>query len=735
MSQIAPEYSRSVQRGRSLLLSASALALIAFAAGGIARAQTVDLTSANSPLQLDGGTATQVNITSGSTVALFPQGQEWILGSGQPLAGNPGLNYSSQTLSSASGLSSALQGGSVAAATINIQAGGTLFIVGNSVLGWDPWAIFNSMIGGQGNILFGNNGGGSFDGTNAIGGNFTMLAGTTLNTSENWKSAGQFNVGGNFIMGSGSTWNDYNDPTLTDTIGGYLSSADNSAAVNIHSGTLLVNGQNTAAAPFTGVLTISPGATFVVGDAAHPNAVFGDPGHPDGSTETISVTRSSSGTAVLKGYGTIYGTVSNPSGVVQPGGTKGVPGTLTVSRYVQGATGTLTVEVSPTGASRLKVLGSASLAGTLNIAIDPGTYGTSVSPILSAGAISGGFSSIITTGNAAGAIAGLAITPTGYEVVTESAAGAQIFGHMLSANRDNINAFTRSLYDKIEMNSPVAGADKADFGNGFSAWLEPEGRLSRVSHGDISYHTGDAGVIGGIEHRSDRDTVFGVAAAYANESLNTQGGQTTGSTNTYDVAAYAGTDLLNFRIDGDLYYNSYTGSTTRDLGSAGVAQSSPGGDAYGASLQISRGIYDNLVVPYLRGTYTYNRQQSTRESGAGPLALQLNAIDEDFFVGDFGVRIHPLLPLVNGAALRPEITLAIEHDFSKAGEQVIGQFATITSAPFTWSWKGNQTTSAVAGLSLASAITKEFEVYGKIDGRFSSFQQEGSLMVGARYRF
>ena len=77
--------------------------------------------------------------------------------------------------------------------------------------------------------------------------------------------------------------------------------------------------------------------------------------------------------ASSQGHGTIGGDVANTAGgVLSPGGSIG---TLTLGGdYTQGPTSRLRIEVSPTAASQLKVLGNASLAGNLALVYEPGVY-------------------------------------------------------------------------------------------------------------------------------------------------------------------------------------------------------------------------------------------------------------------------------------------------------------------------------------------------------------------------
>ncbi len=100
----------------------------------------------------------------------------------------------------------------------------------------------------------------------------------------------------------------------------------------------------------------------------------------------------------LGGHGTITGDVTNTAGIVQPGGSVGI---LTVGgNYVQGAGGTLVLEITPdatpgTGSSQLLVGGSATLDGGLGILMDPGTYLKKTYTLVHAdGGVSGTFATV-----------------------------------------------------------------------------------------------------------------------------------------------------------------------------------------------------------------------------------------------------------------------------------------------------------------------------------------------------
>jgi autotransporter-associated beta strand protein/T5SS/PEP-CTERM-associated repeat protein len=181
---------------------------------------------------------------------------------------------------------------------------------------------------------------------------------------------------GSLVVDAGGLYLDTNgfNVTVTDGLSG------SGGLTKIGNGTLVLDSDNT----LTGNSEVSAG-TLEVGDSSASNAVLG-------GNLTVDAA------AALLGYGTIGGNLVN-NGTVVPGGTAGTIGTLSVGgNYTQASTAALSVEVSPTSASQLKVNGSATLNGVLAITFDPGTYtATHYTIVSAANGVGGKFSSTTAT--------------------------------------------------------------------------------------------------------------------------------------------------------------------------------------------------------------------------------------------------------------------------------------------------------------------------------------------------
>jgi hypothetical protein len=713
-----------------LRLAASAIAVAAGLVGvsGIANATTTTLANDGSIYDLDASTDTAVIVPSGTEAVVVQSWGTWFLGTRPGLVtGTGGISSTSSCVASWACTANA--------PVITVESGGTLRVAGyqSYYTGFGAGYIFQSAVQATGDVIIEGEANQSwgqpavtFLGSNSFLGNLTLYDGAIVNLGWNWSLAQTtFGTNTNIDLQGASSLVIYQDSTAL-TMGGMISAAS-TATVELGSGTLTVNGANTAASSFAGTLTIDAGSTFIVGDATHSSAVFGDVAN---QSATITVNSTTSSIGVLKGYGTIYGNVTN-NGIVKPGGTTGTLGTLTINgSYTQSSSGQLIVEVSPTGASSLVVNGAATLDGSLVINLDSGTYGNAVYNVFSATSISGSLTPS-TTGNVSGAIVGLQETTTGYNLVTEKASAAQTFGHVATANRSALYQFSRSLYDIIAFGAPAGSA--AVSGGKVDVWVAPIGEIENVGRDGVGYEQKSYGLSLGAEHRfAWHNAALGGAFSYRAGNMDTKNETTTTSTNGYDMAVYGGADVQNARIDGMFFYNINDATSKRLMTTYGTAATDEKGWAWGASVQLSRNLFNDLVTPYLRGTFARVHQDGATESGTDTFDLAYNAINENTFAGDAGVRIHVLRPQ-EGRKIKLDVDLAVRHDFSDPGEITTGGFATLDGSSFTYKWKGDSANALLVGLSVSDTIIDKLEIFGRLNGSFSLYRRAGEISFGAKY--
>ena len=211
---------------------------------------------------------------------------------------------------------------------------------------------------------------------------------------------------------------------------------------NNYSGTTLVQqGQLNINGSITSNTTINSGATVAgVGQIAGNVLVSG---------------------GTLAGTETITGTVTVNSGTIRPGnsiGTLTIVGSLTLD-----SGSTTTIEISPTANSLISVSGipgTASIAGTLNLILDPGIPSSSPYTILTASSVSGTF----TLQQPTGFVFSVSYTPTSVILQLESinqvvsTLGAGLKGNALAtANYINLLANEASLHSAFSPLSMLTG--------------------------------------------------------------------------------------------------------------------------------------------------------------------------------------------------------------------------------------------------------------------------------------
>ncbi|MGB8602365.1 MAG: autotransporter domain-containing protein [Rhizomicrobium sp.] len=699
-------------------VSIAAMTVACFGLAIAADASTVTLSSSNSPYTVDNGTGDTVVVTSGSSAFLTNSA------SSVP-SGDYGLIWSNQSLDAKSSCS--FGGCTANADTISVENGASLTVYNPADVGW---LAYGSLFQVSGDITF-VSGETDIIGTNSFLGNVTLESGTSLYLGESWATSA-FTFSNNTVFNlEGTSALHLNLGTGTTTFGGIIA-GDTGSTVELGQGTLVLNGSNTAASPFQGTFTVDASSTLIVGDASHTSAVFGD---PTNAAAVINLANVSGSSGTLAGYGTIYGTVNNNGGVVQPGGTDGSVGTLTVTNYSQNSTGTLEINVTPTSASSLKVLGSASFDGSLVINLADGTYGNAVYNVVSASTTSGSFSTVSTSGNVTGAIVGVTQTDTGYSVVTEKASSAQTFGHILTANRSNVNNFNYALYDRLETNLPSAGGKPVKGDGEFSAWLAPVGSYENLGRDGTGYALASGGFNAGAEYRMAwHNAVIGLAGSYMYQSMAVKGETTSAVSNAVNFGVYGGADLQYGRVDATLFYNMYNATAKRDITDYGTAKSTPSGWSWGGSVQLSKSIYDNLISPYVRGVFGRYHQDGASETGASLLALQYEGVNQSTFVGDVGVRIHAIQPTADDQQ-KLEFSLAVAHDFNSLKEVTTGSFTELSGSSFTYSWAGDSQNALKVGAEYSNEVTDGIELYARTNGTFTLYKRAVEVSFGGRYRF
>jgi autotransporter-associated beta strand protein len=267
----------------------------------------------------------------------------------------------------------------------NGSASGSILgnVVDNGTLAFarSDGTVLSAVVSGTGNLSV-VSGTSTLTAVNSYTGATTVASGATLiltgagniATSRNVADNGTFDVSAatgasiKSVSGSGTVILGANALTITEATGTFSGVMSGSGALTIGGGTQMLSSTNT----YTGLTTVNGGTLAVTGSIAASQGVAVNSG------------------GVLSGTGTVSALTVASGGTVKP--TAG--GTLTVNGGVTFASGSsYVVDVTSSSATTLKASGAASLAGTLNVASQDGTYrlGEKLTVLTAGSGVSGTF--------------------------------------------------------------------------------------------------------------------------------------------------------------------------------------------------------------------------------------------------------------------------------------------------------------------------------------------------------
>ncbi len=491
-------------------------------------------------------------------------------------------------------------------------------------------------------------------------------------------------------------------------------------------GTTVLTGTNT----YTGGTEIQSG-TLEVGNSANP-----------GASVAGAVTVDAAGT--LRGHGSIGGSVMN-GGDVFPGASIGV---LSVNGpYTQTSGGSLTIEITPNAGAgpgvsydQLNVSGAASLAGSLVVQPDLGTYavGTAYDIVHAGGGVSGRFASLTLTRPALAAYLTPALTYQASDVVltvapmpgpdgtlasgAAFATGAGFAGNAYAVNQVLFTALGR-LTDPGDVigdptaTNPLLGA----WARGIGGWGAANGMSTQQYGGLVGY---------GRAVRPD------VVAGFAVSGLGTsaQGGTQTLTTRSFGAYGYGVWTQGRLRITGTAGGGGLLTHETRalpptGLGAKGDATGWFGAVALSAQYRLQQGPL--FLIPFAFARYLHTDSGALSETGAGVLNLGYGAVQADIGALGGGVRAGTDIPL-REATVIPWVRLGLTGYLgggSVAGVETLGPFTateTAQSAP-------DATVDTGVGVSLVGHGPWRASLAWS--GHFTTGAPQQDLELGVRYRW
>jgi fibronectin-binding autotransporter adhesin len=578
-----------------------------------------------------------------------------------------------------------------------------------------------------------------------------ILTGTNTYTGATTITEGALQVGAGGTVGSiaSSTVSVANGATLafdrsdTLTFAGSISGAG--ALTQAGSGTLILNGISSG---LTGATTVAAG-TLEVGNAATPSAVLGGNVMVDSG-------------ATLRGHGTIAGSVSN-SGTVYPAASIGI---LTMAgNYTQTSTGVLKIEVTPNvsagagvGYDQLRVGGSATLAGALNVVDDAGSYsvGSRYTIVTATGGVSGRFATPIGYNPVFAAYIMPEVTYDADDVYlsldpaaapTPSAPSplfnpAQQVADALTAMVSAAQGVGDVVLDDLcgahpqQLTTPGNGCMVHELTSGLHSevWLRALGGLGNLTGGGsrVSFSDNYAGTLVGYGIGTCGLTV-GLGAGYMATNLNFSAAG--------NASQNAGLGLLYGRyVQGPLWFGAVAayggGQMDGTRAVQGTGLTATGNRSADFAVVQARAAYDLpvgdfTVEPRVTVAYIHAGQSGFSETGAGMLDLSYSATHTDVAEGSATVRLMRSFGAGTWTLL-PWVEAGVQQTVSGMSRSV-----TATDGAFSANVSGVSPapTAGVVRVGLTAAVTDALDLFVTYQGQFAANQVENAFSAGALLRF
>jgi autotransporter-associated beta strand protein len=596
--------------------------------------------------------------------------------------------------------------GSVASAQIN-DYGAVVFDRSNAV----AWA---GVIQQSGSVTIGGTGTVNFTNANTYSGGTSINAGATLMLGSGGTSG---SIQGGVVDNGTLAFNRADVVTFAGVISG------SGALTQAGTGTTILNGDDTV----SGLTTVSAGV-LEVGDEGHAGAVL--------DSHIGGVVVGAAGT--LSGHGAILGAVTNTAGgTVAPGGTIG---TLTVGGYTQGAGSTLAIEVSPTAASRLNVVGAASLNGRLALAFDPGHYAPRVYEILAGAPVSGTFSSVTSSGTLGGGLGyTLDYTPTQVDLVLETTSPAQVYGGVSSATLDRAQGFAGLVEDRFGDAGCANGTTgkPASACDGMGAWAQAIANTDRVgsSASGFGFTSSGSGVIGGLDRRWANGATTGAAFGYDQEDLSMGGASAKASGASYYGALYGRWVVGRAWLDGQAFYMHSDWTVNRRVAGEGATTSSPGGNTEGFLVQASVPLARGDLRPYARVTYADFGRGAVQESGLSGWGYTVASAQTTSILGEVGLLLGHSFAGEGGREIRPALQIGVQQELGDRSRDVSASATGLSGSGFALSSAAAPGVAGVVDASLKVVLSRRFELTTDLRGRFSGAATDASASLGGVFRF
>ncbi len=228
------------------------------------------------------------------------------------------------------------------------------------------------------------------------------------------------------------------------------------------------------------------------------------------------------------------------------------------------------------------------------------------------------------------------------------------------------------------------GLSSGDALTNVGVWFQGYGGTAKQENieGVNGYDADTYGIAFGIDKEVGNNAIIGLSGSYGNTEIDNNSGLKSTDVDSYQVNLYGSWSKNSYYVDGivGVAYNKY--NTSRDIPTlSSTAKADFDGKTYIAKVSSGRVLLLEggvELTPNVALTYAHNTLDDYSERGAGAMNLDVQQEDSDQLEAKIGVNVAKTFSS-DRLKIRPELKLAIAHDFIGDEQQSTSNFSGIAT--------------------------------------------------------
>ena len=318
----------------------------------------------------------------------------------------------------------------------------------------------------------------------------------------------------------------------------------------------------------------------------------------------------------------------------------------------------------------------------------------------------------------------------------ETTSNSGLQANFTSGEKPILLAFNGPV-NSISQLFPTEKREKAKYG----IWLESFGQWGD-QNGKNGYNGYDYDVFGatlGLDFMFQDHYLIGGSLGYADTHVDMDHNQGDGQIDSYYGSLYGSYFSEKGYVDAILSYGWLDFDSSRKIVIGSIRETARGdhnGDSYSAFVEGGYNLGSKTWVfqPFANLFYTYLKEDSFTETGAGGLNQTIKKRNTDALISELGLRITPVFQLGSGLLL-PEASLAWNYDFDIDDRTIQSSLAGQPGTTFSIDGNSVEQSGAVVEVGVTYLGHNGFKPSLHYHGEFRNGYTEHSIMGQLRWEF